>query len=267
MCGEKFRVLEMDRTLKGSPPRVRGEDDFHGVCAVRFRITPACAGRSRRRPGAPRTTPDHPRVCGEKPQSDALGVGHIGSPPRVRGEEFRFETVQSGQRITPACAGRRTGRILKTTIFRDHPRVCGEKLRGAGVPQKAQGSPPRVRGEAGRARPCTSLSGITPACAGRSKKLFQPRFRGGEKGDDISMDLACKGSPPRVRGEDSDTPQGSIADRITPACAGRSSAMRRKSCFQKDHPRVCGEKELDTCIIGQSMGSPPRVRGEAGSYS
>ena len=86
MCGEKFRVLEMDRTLKGSPPRVRGEDDFHGVCAVRFRITPACAGRSHSPMHSASATSDHPRVCGEKNSGSKRYKADKGSPPRVRGE-------------------------------------------------------------------------------------------------------------------------------------------------------------------------------------
>ena len=70
------------------------------------------------------------------------------------------------------------------------------------------------------------------------------------------------GSPPRVRGEDIPKAQLVIADRITPACAGRSPADRSFSAGVEDHPRVCGEKWQGVVNIFGGLGSPPRVRGE-----
>ena len=31
----------------------------------------------------------------------------------------------------------------------------------------------------------------------------------------------------------------------------------------RDHPRVCGEKDLKFAISGNNLGSPPRMRGKA----
>ena len=69
----------------------------------------------------------------------------------------------------------------------DHPRVCGEKHRRflAYVPR--EGSPPRVRGEAVDYVSNEECIRITPACAGRSKFLFQP--------------CICSMDHPRVCGE------------------------------------------------------------------
>ena len=38
--------------------------------------------------------------------------------------------------------------------------------------------------------------------------------------------------------------------------------MTTKRLFEKDHPRVCGEKMLPGHAKGIVTGSPPRVRGE-----
>ncbi len=49
---------------------------------------------------------------------------------------------------------------------------------------------------------------------------------------------------------------------ITPACAGKSRHRRRSPARVKDHPRVCGEKELCALAGMAEAGSPPRVRGK-----
>ena len=70
------------------------------------RITPAYAGK--------RTTPkypvmddrDHPRVCGEKPESNGKATSALGSPPRMRGKAIVFVDDYLAVRITPAYAGK-----------------------------------------------------------------------------------------------------------------------------------------------------------------
>ena len=64
----------------------------------------------------------------------------------------------------------------------------------------------------------------------------------GEK-DAIPYDGTClKGSPPHVRGKADFYKVIGIADRITPACAGKSCIYIRINALVKDHPRMCGEK-------------------------
>ena len=90
---------------------------------------------------------------------------------------------------------------------------------------------------------------ITPACAGRSRThIISAPFRG---------------SPPRVRGEETGLAQHRAGRGITPACAGRSSPDEARRIGMRDHPRVCGEKAANAVIIQNTIGSPPRVRGEA----
>ena len=69
--------------------------------------------------------------------------------------------------ITPAYAGKR-GRVTKGAVAdRDHPRVCGEKLRTFKDENVLTGSPPRMRGKALDASIEEHGLGITPAYAGK----------------------------------------------------------------------------------------------------
>ena len=49
--------------------------------------------------------------------------------------------------------------------------------------------------------------------------------------------------------------------RITPACAGNSTAYATTGNTGWDHPRVCGEQTGFVVSPSVSLGSPPRVRG------
>ena len=109
----------------------------------------------------------------------------------------------------------------------------------------------------------------SPACAGKrfaySCKVDaardHPRVCGEKSGYD-STASACLGSPPRVRGKDFEVLRGIQDAGITPACAGKRSRGNLWTNLQRDHPRVCGEKDefYDGVLIPE--GSPPRVRGK-----
>ena len=49
---------------------------------------------------------------------------------------------------------------------------------------------------------------------------------------------------------------------ITPACAGKSAFKGMSGSGQRDHPRVCGEKEPYSVFRLSQQGSPPRMRGK-----
>ena len=55
-------------------------------------------------------------------------------------------------------------------------------------------------------------------------------------------DETGEGSPPHVRGKVLAAGLHDLADRITPACAGKSRAIASCSLSIRDHPRMCGEK-------------------------
>ena len=79
--------------------------------------------------------------------------------------------------------------------------------------------------------------------------------------------LHCKsfsqGSPPHVRGKEHDADIDRQAERITPACAGKSDFDLRYSIRFWDHPRMCGEKRVNARTCARVLGSPPHVRGKA----
>ena len=89
VCGEKYTANATETTVLGSPPRVRGKAVLDEKGGEKYGITPACAGKSMEYSASFRTARDHPRVCGEKMQI-LIGSGmDWGSPPRVRGKDYR----------------------------------------------------------------------------------------------------------------------------------------------------------------------------------
>ena len=137
---------------------------YHKPC----RITPACAGNSPAARASPRVFRDHPRVCGEQALSPSPANRRLGSPPRVRGTAICHYFLQPPYRITPACAGNRSGLYWIDAILEDHPRVCGEQALVLSGCDSGDGSPPRVRGTVIHGGLGNVNDGITPACAGNS---------------------------------------------------------------------------------------------------
>ena len=76
--------------------------DFYGVS----RITPAYAGKSLRFLTRNQHFQDHPRLCGEKGKQGKSKQNQLGSPPPMRGKGRRVVRRHTGQRITPAYAGK-----------------------------------------------------------------------------------------------------------------------------------------------------------------
>ena len=50
---------------------------------------------------------------------------------------------------------------------------------------------------------------------------------------------------------------------ITPAYAGKSNVRSMTNHFEKDHPRLCGEKGAFPALSNRELGSPPPMRGKA----
>ena len=172
---------------------------------------------------------DHPRVCGEKPSTATMTGIHRGSPPRVRGKGGSGAGVGRREGITPACAGKSDRKDHREYERRDHPRVCGEKLRRDHSPAYCQGSPPRVRGKEQNVPVKQAQSRITPACAGKSHNhIYGAEIDGdhprvcGEKAQSCIETGNFAGSPPRVRGKVCLHSVDIPSDGITPACAGKS---------------------------------------------
>ena len=197
-------------------------------------------------------------MCGEN-SSNLSGV-HIvpGSPPRVRGKQGSHVKCGNRQGITPACAGKTDVLAVIGILVRDHPRVCGENCEPLHAEKGGQGSPPRVRGKPARVAPPEQPAGITPACAGKTRRLAMYCLRGwdhprvcGENFISFCRFSKIKGSPPRVRGKHRRNRDSHSARGITPACAGKTMSASKALTISRDHPRVCGENyAAPTCVMG-----------------
>lgn len=110
---------------------------------------------------------------------------------------------------------------------------------------------------------------ITPAYAGKRKSCAaqktsawdHPRMCG-EKLATGSRTRKAAGSPPHVRGKESEKPDCDDKRRITPACAGKREIVEIDITIVQDHPRMCGEKRKDRLDYYVPQGSPPHVRGK-----
>ena len=99
--------------------------------SMRFRITPAYAGKRTERRIRTAEKWDHPRLCGEKSATAFPWRKVQGSPPPMRGKGFPKFRRRLFIGITPAYAGKRyianAVASERVALPRDHPRLCGEK--------------------------------------------------------------------------------------------------------------------------------------------
>ena len=151
----------------------------------------------------------------------------------------------------------------------DHPRLCGEKCCGTVQRSRGAGSPPPMRGKVAHFTRTRKHVRITPAYAGKRSLnpdnviLVQdhPRLCG-EKVWIRSSIPRSTGSPPPMRGKVPDVPEKWCAAGITPAYAGKRQRMRIAMQTEKDHPRLCGEKQWESIVGNCDSGSPPPMRGK-----
>ena len=229
VCGEQLCSSKTAIASSGSPPRVRGTEQWHEFPPEAAGITPACAGNRLLVHDLLPQLQDHPRVCGEQLNQTCDIIGLLGSPPRVRGTANPNCKRARTDGITPACAGNSFSLSLSIIWLKDHPRVCGEQYKKCDARPYHTGSPPRVRGTENAVDDGDVAVGITPACAGnRPGRPCRP-WAGwdhprvcGEQIPTIDIPVEVMGSPPRVRGTVLVWGRGDPRRRITPACAGNS---------------------------------------------
>ena len=111
--------------------------------------------------------------------------------------------------------------------------------------------------------------GITPACAGKTKRddapallaRDHPRMRGEdlEKGQLAHL---VEGSPPHARGRRPRADPSRRRRRITPACAGKTSLHRTGSGTAPDHPRMRGEDRRGFSCLGDISRITPACAGK-----
>ena len=150
VCGEQRLMALLKQSVLGSSPRVRGTEIVCHLICRSVGIIPACAGNRTNNSGCLRAPRDHPRVCGEQPETCKPPTTPLGSSPRVRGTATLDAAASAFLGIIPACAGNSAPSLQNRFAPRDHPRVCGEQVVGQILLGIAEG--------------------IIPACAGNSRK-------------------------------------------------------------------------------------------------
>ena len=150
--------------------------------------------------------------------------------------------------------------------------MCGEKGPEEMARYLMGGSPPHVRGKGSTNGGSSWSQRITPACAGKRPMHSisclscrdHPRMCGEKLASGLSL-RRMTGSPPHVRGKASHRGLVWELPGITPACAGKRQSPSGSHRLSLDHPRMCGEKCLNSLMVAPVTGSPPHVRGKGDS--
>ena len=268
-CGENYsKRLKISHRF-GSPPRMRGKQEYTVEGLLARRITPAHAGKTDKAGYGLAQWTDHPRACGEN-YSKRLKISHrFGSPPRMRGKQNIKEQEDFYRRITPAHAGKTDQKVCRGMRRADHPRACGENTWSNILRVLDNGSPPRMRGKPSETFADGNTIRITPAHAGKtpahrlckSLRTDHPRACGENKNFPLQF-LVAVGSPPRMRGKLRLFVNDSDGIRITPAHAGKTFGITKITGLESDHPRACGENASNAINSAVGFGSPPRMRGK-----
>ena len=127
LCGEKSQSPFWMARMPGSPPPMRGKASLLHLPYFNVGITPAYAGKRVRRKSRSPASRDHPRLCGEKAGKSRLQCMATGSPPPMRGKDYRYICKKARSRITPAYAWKSQLALRIPAALWDHPRLCGEK--------------------------------------------------------------------------------------------------------------------------------------------
>ncbi len=154
-----------------------------------------------------RTTPVHPRACGERHRIDTLAQRLIGSSPRLRGTAHHPLHRQRPRRFIPAPAGNGELALVSMAMATVHPRACGERRDKLVEYQSECGSSPRLRGTATATRSALARRRFIPAPAGNgiperlkaAVRAVHPRACG-ERQLRRQVGNAIRGSSPRLRG-------------------------------------------------------------------
>ena len=168
VCGENMACWPARVSVSGSSPRVRRKRHERHVHARVPRLIPACAGKTVWVCAAVFGIPAYPRVCGENHSNSNDVVFSFGSSPRVRGKLCGSPIHHASQGLIPACAGKTFRAYRSVKLQAAHPRVCGENSMYASTSFTLAGSSPRVRGKHGCRIIGAQITGLIPACAGKT---------------------------------------------------------------------------------------------------
>ena len=186
----------------------------------------------------------------------------------MRGTPRFRRAVLRSSRIIPAYAGNTSYRLKYHVAFWDHPRVCGEHFVLCGPWCFVLGSSPRMRGTRHLDRGRRRRAGIIPAYAGNTHTLpFSPSCHRdhprvcGEHAFLTRAFVVTSGSSPRMRGTRSTNTCRNSTAGIIPAYAGNTPCPRARSPQTRDHPRVCGEHDVEGPLDLAGIGIIPAYAG------
>jgi hypothetical protein len=171
--------------------------------------------------------------------------------------------------VTPARAGKGSGRWKTATSKPVHPRMRGERAIKHFVSAENLGSPPHARGKGSWRHRGGIRTRFTPACAGKGARAgrpsgigpVHPRTRGERIVRYISPVFVC-GSPPHARGKVDRRRGNRRFPRFTPARAGKGSRDLGRAASRAVHPRTRGERVVGVGAAILGIGSPPHARGK-----
>ena len=125
-----------------------------------------------------------------------------------------------------------------------------------------------MRGRPGATRRIGSPPRNTPAYAGKTRRRQECRQKYrkhprvcGEDSVTPTLSSASGETPPRMRGRLSGGEALFLADRNTPAYAGKTIRMDIHIPTNEKHPRVCGEDSSFASVLSTLLETPPRMRG------
>ena len=104
-CGEHLILRRLQRSLRGSSPRLRGTLVFLLDDRLLSRFIPALAGNTPKIPLSTFQTTVHPRACGEHMSCRLSSTAVFGSSPRLRGTHLPTTSAIHWRRFIPALAG------------------------------------------------------------------------------------------------------------------------------------------------------------------
>ena len=143
---------------------------------------------------------DHPRSRGKDNFSNIPTSTALGSPPLTRERQIVSAEWQAVDRITPAHAGKTIALSISPFNQKDHPRSRGKDRFSTPDSPAVEGSPPLTRERRGVRRAILNNGRITPAHAGKTKKITgahadeqdHPRSRGKDSKRSLYSSHYCR---------------------------------------------------------------------------
>ena len=253
----------------GSSPRVWGQECYTNKWRLYARIIPTRMGTSNNAYETMHNKKDHPHAYGDKRSNRPCVCQHVGSSPRVWGQETILQSLKSFCRIIPT----RMGTSPKHTVCRkgveDHPHAYGDKPITMFVLISSLGSSPRVWGQVYQKYDGNQPVRIIPTRMGTSTgRVYKagaeedhPHAYGDKRTRHHSSALP-PGSSPRVWGQVHIMSWYTFVDRIIPTRMGTRRRIITLLASTTDHPHAYGDKSDENDGEPIIEGSSPRVWGQ-----